>query len=73
MIKLAYLDSGHRANVLLLLLLLLETGRRSSTTELFSDADAVLVVACGFALLVLAGGLILDAWLAIFATRTIGT
>jgi len=55
MIKLEYLDNGHLANVLLLLLLL-QTGRRSSTAELFSDAAAaadVLAVACGFALLLL--------------------
>ena len=57
MIKLAYLDNGHLANVLLLLL---QTVRGSSSTkaELFSDAADVLAVACGFALLLLVCGLI---------------
>lgn len=55
MIKLAYLDNGHLANVLLLLLQTVR-GSSSTTAELFSDAADVL--ACGFALLLLVCGLI---------------
>lgn len=76
MIKLAYLDKGHRANVLLLLLVL-QTGLGRSETApdgLFSDAaaddDVLAVTTCGLALLLSS----LDPWLAILNLRTtIGT